>query len=634
MATLLEGGSAGASPYQRGRAMSFEWQLGSQFLGEARTAFQVWAPFAKEVDLHLVFPEERTERLKRVEDGYHQAVLDGINPGARYFYRLDGGPDRPDPASKLQSHDVHSASEVLDSAFTWQDQSWFGTPLRDYILYELHVGTFTPEGTFEAIIEHLPDLKQLGVTALELMPVAQFPGTRNWGYDGVLPYAVQNSYGGPEGLKKLVNACHQAGLAVVLDVVYNHLGPEGNYLKEFGPYFTKKYHNAWGDALNFDGSDSDHVRRYFLENALYWQREFHVDALRLDAVHAIQDLSAIPFLQDLARASFRQSEKLNRRFYLIAESDLNDARILLPEQMGGLGLHAQWSDDFHHCLHVLLTGEQAGYYEDFGGLRQFAKVFREGFAYTGEHARHRKRRHGNSPRLAGVRQFIVYAQNHDQVGNRFQGERLSHLIGFEELKLAAGAVLLSPFIPMLFMGEEYGEPAPFQYMVSHADPELVEAVRRGRREEFSAFSWQGEAPDPFSQNVFEKSVLNRKLAFSEPRNKLLLRFYTELIRLRKSLAPIAESSRQTVDAQALETEHVLHVSYGDDGEKVYVIFCFNDQSVAVQLEMASGQWRKIFDSSDQTWNGAGSQVPDSLWSEGKAHLQLSPRSFLVLQKQP
>jgi maltooligosyltrehalose trehalohydrolase len=612
--------------------MNLEFDLGSNYLGNGETAFNIWAPNAKQVEVHLVSPTERTEILRKTEYGYHQAVLSGIEPGARYFCRLDGGPDRPDPASRFQPEGVHGPSEVLDQSFPWGDQHWFGLPLQDYILYELHVGTFTPEGTLEAIIPQLPELKALGVNAIDLMPVAQFPGNRNWGYDGVQPYAVQNSYGGPTGLKALVNACHRIGLAVVLDVVYNHLGPEGNYLREFAPYFTSKYHNLWGDALNFDGPDSDQVRRYFLENALYWQREFHMDALRLDAVHAIQDFSARPFLLDLARATARQAEKVNRRFYLIAESDLNDPRLILPEQNGGLGVHAQWSDDFHHGLHVLLTGEQTGYYEDFSGLRQFAKVFREGYAYTGEYSKHRRRRHGNSPRLASVRQFVVYSQNHDQIGNRYNGERLATMVRWEELKLAAGAVLLSPFIPMLFMGEEYGEPAPFQYVVSHTDPELVEAVRQGRKQEFSAFAWQGEVPDPFSEDVFHQNVLNRRLARTEKRHQVLFAFHKELIHLRKNLPAIAEARRETVDAQALESEHVLHVSYRDNGDSVYVIFCFNDQGVAVQLEMDSGRWRKVFDSSAPEWEGQGSKVPDSLWSEGKVHLELSPRSFIVLQR--
>jgi maltooligosyltrehalose trehalohydrolase len=358
------------------------------------------------------------------------------------------------------------------------------------------VGTFTPEGTFEAIIPHLDELRELGITAVELMPVAQFPGTRNWGYDGVYPFAVQNSYGGPEGLKRLVNACHGRGIAVVLDVVYNHLGPEGNYLWDFGPYFTDRYKTPWGSAINFDGPHSDPVRRLFIENALYWVTEFRMDGLRIDAVHGILDFSAYPFLEELASAVHEKAERLNRRVYVIAESDLNDTRVIRSRELGGYGLDAQWNDDFHHALHTLLTEDQTGYYQDFGRLGDLVKAFREGFVCSGQYSSYRRRRHGNSSRDIPAGCFVVFAQNHDQVGNRMRGERLSQLVCRERMKLAAGVVFLSPFIPLLFMGEEYGETAPFPYFISHSDADLVEAVRRGRREEFAAFGWSQEPPDP------------------------------------------------------------------------------------------------------------------------------------------
>jgi maltooligosyltrehalose trehalohydrolase len=334
------------------------------------------------------------------------------------------------------------------------------------------VGAYTKKGTFESIIPHLDELKKLGITAIELMPVAQFPGTRNWGYDGVYPYAVQNSYGGPEGFKRLVNACHGRGLALVLDVVYNHLGPEGNYLWDFGPYFTDRYKALWGFSINFDGPHSDDVRHYFIQNALYWVTEFHVDALRVDAVHAILDFSAEPFLEELASAVHDEAKRLNRRVYLIAESALNDTRVIRSREFGGYGLDAQWNDDFHHALHTVLTGERMGYYRDFGRLQDLAKALLEGFVYSGEYSPYRRRRHGNSSRDIPAHRFVVFSQNHDQVGNRMRGERLSELVCFERTKLAAGVMTLSPFIPLLFMGEEYGETAPFQYFVSHSDPDL------------------------------------------------------------------------------------------------------------------------------------------------------------------
>jgi len=433
-----------------------ELTLGAIPFDSERCAFRVWAPAAEKAVVHLLSPTDRVVPLKKNELGYHTAIVEGVPAGSDYLYQLDDGPGRPDPASRWQPQGVHGPSRIADPQFAWTDPSWFGLPLRDFVVYELHVGIFSKEGTFDGVIGHLGELKELGITAIELMPVAQFPGSRNWGYDGVCPFAVQDSYGGPVGLKRLVNAAHEHGLAVVLDVVYNPLGPEGNYLNEFGPYFTDRYHTPWGSALNFDGPHSDEVRRYFIENALYWQTEFHLDALRLDAVHAIRDFSAVPFLEELAAACQRQSDKLNRRFHLIAESDMNMARHILPRELGGDGLAAQWSDDFHHCLHVLLTGEQSGYYEDFKGVSQFAKVWREGYAYTGEYSRQRRRRQGSNPGCNPVKQFVVCSQNHDQIGNRMMGDRLSAALSFDQQRLAAGAVLLSPFVPMLFMGEEYG----------------------------------------------------------------------------------------------------------------------------------------------------------------------------------
>jgi maltooligosyltrehalose trehalohydrolase len=493
------------------------------------------------------------------------------------------------------------------------------------------VGTFTPEGTFEAIIPHLEELKELGITALELMPVAQFPGNRNWGYDGVHPFAVQNSYGGPKGLKRLANACHQKGLAVVLDVVYNHLGPEGNYLRDFGPYFTDRYKTLWGEAINFDGPYSDEVRRFFIENALYWITEFHVDALRIDAIHAILDFSAEPFLKDLALAVREQAEGLNRRVHLIAESDLNDTRPIRLRDFGGYGLDAQWNDDFHHAVHTLLTGEEKGYYCDFGKVQDLAKAWREGYVYSGKYSPHRRRRHGNSSRSIPANRFVVFAQNHDQVGNRMLGERLSSLVPWEGLKIAAGAVLLSPYIPLLFMGEEYGEIAPFQYFISHSDPELVEAVRRGRREEFSAFQWKGETPDPQSEETFLGCKLNHKLR-QEGRHRILLEFYRELIRLRKTLPPLPFLSKEHLEALVLEKEKVLWVRRWRGEEEVFIIFNFGDSRISVNLPLPAGNWQKQIDSEDEKWNGRGSLVPDPLNSEGQAFLSLHPKTFILLSR--
>src|SRR6185503_2081252 len=409
----------------------------------------------------------------------------------------------------------------LDLRFDWQDQTWKGLPLPDYLIYELHVGTFTAEGTFDAAISYLDGLRELGITAIELMPVAQFPGNRNWGYDGVYPYAVQNSYGGPLALKRLVQACHERGLAAILDVVYNHLGREGNYLRELGHYFTDRYRTPWGDAVNFDGPHSDEVRRFFIENALYWITEFHFDALHLDAAHPIFEHSARPFLAELSEAVHRRGEELHRLVYLIPEISMNDVRLILPRQQGGCGCDAQWNDDFHHSLHTLLTGERTGYYQDFGRIEHLVKSLREGFVYTGQDSQYRQRRHGNSARAVPSRRFVICCQNHDQVGNRQLGERLSQLVSFEDLKLAAAVVLLSPCIPLLFMGEEYGETAPFLYFISHSDPDLIEAVRQGRRAEFAAFDWRGEVPDPQDEATFLSAKLRHELRESG-QNKMLL----------------------------------------------------------------------------------------------------------------
>jgi malto-oligosyltrehalose trehalohydrolase len=407
------------------RSRPYTFELGAIPQGANRCGFRVWAPRASKVEVHLISPIDRLMPLQRDERGYHSGVVDDVPCGADYLFRLDDDHERPDPASRWQPGGVHGPSRVVDPWFEWMDSGWPGLPLKDYIIYELHVGTFDQAGTFDGVIAHLAELKELGITAIELMPVAQFPGTRNWGYDGVYPFAVQDSYGGPAGLKRLVNAAHREGLAVVLDVVYNHLGPEGNYLGQFAPYFTDRYRTPWGAALNFDGPESDEVRRYFTENALYWIAEFHMDALRLDAVHAIRDFSAVPFLEELAEACHREAEARHRHIHVIAESDLNMARHILPRDLGGYGMDAQWSDDFHHCLHVLLTGERAGYYGDYGEVDQMAKVWREGYAFTGEPSRYRRRRHGSSPRRNPVKQFVVCGQNHDQIGNRRLGDRWS-----------------------------------------------------------------------------------------------------------------------------------------------------------------------------------------------------------------
>ena len=602
-------------------------RLGATYLGDYRAQFLVWAPNANRVEAHLTAPQDRFVAMEPRARGYHRAVVEDVAPGALYFYRLDGARDRPDPASRAQPHGVHGPSQVIDSPFAWGDDAWSGLPLRDSIVYELHVGTYTSEGTFGAIIPHLDELSALGIKAIELMPVAQFPGNRNWGYDGVYPFAVQNSYGGIVGLKHLVNACHQRGMAVVLDVVYNHFGPEGNYVWDFAPYFTDRYKTPWGGAVNFDGAHSDEVRRYFVENALEWVTDFHIDALRVDAVHAIFDFSAHPFLEELADAVHVRAEQLNRRAYVIAESDLNDMRVVRPRELGGYGLDAQWDDDFHHALHTLLTGERDGYYADFGKLEHLVKAFRDGLVYAGEYSQFRQRRHGNSPREVPASQFVVFAQNHDQVGNRMMGERLSQRVPFDDLKLAASVVLLSPFIPMLFMGEEYGETAPFQYFVSHSDPELIEAVRKGRREEFAAFAWQGEPPDPQNEETFRRCQLDQALKH-EGQHRTLYAFYQGLIRLRKTLPALAASRTGQMQVIGLEKEQVLFVRRWNTGDQAIIVFNFGAQT-SVTVPVPSGPWQKKLDSGDDTWGGRQSAVPLQIESKGSATFLLYSKQVVV-----
>lgn len=603
--------------------------LGATYLGDGQCRFEVWAPLASRVEVRIVAPADRVVLLQSKRRGYHQATIGGIEPGSRYVYRLNGK-ERPDPASRIQPEGVHAASEVVDRNFAWQDQSWFGLELKDYIIYELHVGTFTPEGTFEAIVPRLAYLKELGVTAVELMPVAQFPGSRNWGYDGVYPFAVQNSYGRPENLKRLVDACHRNGLAVVLDVVYNHLGPEGNYLWDFAPYFTDRYKTPWGPAINFDGGESDEVRRFFIQNALYWVGEFHIDALRLDAVHAILDHSPRPFLAELGEAVHREARRLNRRIYLMPESADNDARLLRAPDLGGFGLDAQWSDDFHHCLHALLTGERTGYYEDYGGLDQLAKGFREGFVYSGEFSRFRKRRHGSASRDIPAERFIVFSQNHDQVGNRAHGERLSELAGFEAAKLAAGTVLLAPFIPLLFMGEEYGETAPFPYFISHNDPALVEAVRQGRREEFRGSRREKEPPDPGAEATFQSAKLHHDLRGSE-RHRALFALYRLLIRLRKEIPCLAEPNKDAMEVVGAERKKLLRVRRWNENDEVFMAFNFHSAEVAFELPWSSGGWTKLLDSADEQWRGRGGIAPQWLDRKNEAPLSIAPRAFVVFR---
>ncbi len=500
--------------------------------GEAE--FRVWAPAARKLTLRLLgrgdFPM-RTE-----EDGDFTLTLPA-RAGDRYFYIVDDSPPVPDPVSRLLPEGVHGPTEIVDSqAFAWREEAWAGLDLRNYLIYELHVGTFTPEGTFDGVIARLPYLKQLGVTAIELMPVAAFPGRRNWGYDGVSLYAVQASYGGPNGLKRLVDAAHATGLAVVLDVVYNHLGNEGNYLRRFGPYFTAKHQTPWGEAINYDQPGCEGVRRYVVENALYWIREYHLDGLRLDAIQTIHDDSRLHIVQEIARAVHRLGRELGRSLCVIAETDENRAEYVRSESAGGFGLDAVWSDDFHHALHAFLTGERAGYYQDFGRQEQIVRALNEGFVFQGEHFKFWDAPRGNSPAGVPLCRQVICTQNHDQVGNRARGERLTALAPRGARKLTAALLLLAPHTPLLFMGQEYDEPAPFQFFTDYGDPALQKAVSEGRRREFKDFKWE-DVPDPQAPATFERSQLRLPVASCQlpVAEREMLDWYRELIALRERL---------------------------------------------------------------------------------------------------
>ena len=496
----------------------------------------VWAPLSTTVSLVTLSSEGRQEIEMTPEGGgYYIRRQSQVDEGLPYAFKLADGRDYPDPASRWQPNGVHRPSAVFSpESHCWSDTTWRGIAREELAIYELHVGVFTLEGTFEAIIPRLPQLRSLGLTAVELMPVAQFAGDRNWGYDAVYPYAVQNSYGGPRALQRFVDAAHQAGLAVILDVVYNHLGPEGNYLAKYGPYFTDRYRTPWGMAINYDGPQSDAVRRFVIDNACMWVRDFHADGLRLDAVHTIYDLGPRHSLAEIQAAVQREAARAGRLVHVIAESNQNDVRLIRPEERGGLGLDGVWNDDFHHSIHALLTGERDGYYSDFGEPAHVAKAINDVFVYDGCYSPFRRRRHGSRVGTIDRTRFIVFVQNHDQVGNRARGDRLGTIVAAPLQRLACGLLLLSPCVPLLFMGEEYGEQRPFPFFCSFGDPVVVEGVRHGRREEFATleFRWGSDIPDPQDSRTFDAA----KLAWAWPEGSAhaqLRQLYQDLLAARR-----------------------------------------------------------------------------------------------------
>jgi maltooligosyltrehalose trehalohydrolase len=520
--------------------------------------FRVWAPRAEQLAVMVL---GRSVPMVPAAQGWWVAEVEPAGAGDDYAFSLDDSPPRPDPRSGWQPQGVHAPSRLVDhAAFRWSDSGFQARPLPAAVIYELHVGSFTTPGTFEAAIARLGHLAELGITHVELMPIADFPGRFGWGYDGVALFAPRHAYGGPEGLKRLVDACHARGLGVVLDVVYNHLGPSGNYLPQFGPYFSERHSTPWGPTLNFDGPHSDEVRRFVCDNALGWLRDYHVDGLRLDAVHALVDTSAIHLLEQLSAEVEALMAHLGRRLVLIAESNLNDPRIVRPREIGGYGLDAQWSDDFHHALHTVLTGERIGYYCDFGTIADLATALKSAYVYAGERSAFRLRRHGRPASGLSAHRFLGYAQTHDQVGNRAQGDRLIHQCGIQRARLAAGLVLTAPFVPLIFQGEEFGASAPFPYFADFAeDPALSRAVSEGRRSEFAPFGWKPEdIPDPAALETFTHSKLDWSELEREP-HRGLLQWYRRLIQLRRQLPPLNDGRLDQVATHFSEEDAWLVV---------------------------------------------------------------------------
>lgn len=599
-----------------------ERNIGVIFKEDGAAEVRIWAPLAKEVWLKV--NEAITIKLENEAQGYWYGKTHELKPGDRYWFVADGK-NLPDPASLSQPGGVHEASQAISLRHEWADNAWKNIPLQDYIIYEVHAGTFTAKGTFKALEQKLDHLSQLGITAIELMPVAQFPGNNNWGYDGVFPFAVQHSYGGAKALQQLVDACHAKGLAVILDVVYNHVGPEGNYLGAYAPYFTSKYKTPWGDAMNFDDAHSDGVRHFFIENALMWLRDFHIDALRLDAVHAIKDFSPVHVLKQLRLEVNKLMKQTSRTHYLIAECDLNDTRFIEPLDEKGYGMDAQWNDEFHHALRVSCGQERQGYYSDFSGIAHLAKAYRDAYVYTGEYSEHRSKKFGTATHDRHGSQFVVFSQNHDQVGNRMLGERTSALLGFEQQKLMAGAVLVSPYLPLLFMGEEYGETNPFLYFVDHSDEELCEAVRKGRKEEFSHFYTGQEVPDPTAADTFKRSKLQWAL-LDQPQHALLFRYYKTLIALRKKLPELHNGNKHQLETSVDENSQTLIVKRWYDSQHVVCLMNFSPGQQTVKMPECKKSWKNIFDSASPQWNGPGATEDVA---ECGQPLKLHPHSIVI-----
>ncbi len=544
--------------------------------------FKVWAPRAKTMRL-LIQGREPLKMEGPGPRGWWKLKVDDAQAGTDYAFLIDDDPTPiPDPRSGWQPDGVHGMSRVYDQhAFQWSDGGWHTPPLASGIIYELHIGTFSKEGTFDGAIPHLEYLAQLGVTHVEIMPVNEFAGNRGWGYDGVYLFAVFEPYGGPDGLKRFVDACHAHHLAVVLDVVYNHFGPVGNYTNRFGPYLTDKYHTPWGAAVNFNESGSDEVRRFFVDNALMWLRDFHCDGLRLDATHEYIDRSAVHFMEQLSAEVQRLGTMLGKKFDLIAESDLNDPKFVRPIEAHGYGMDAQWSDDFHHSLFTLLWNDPGrGYYDDFGSMDDLVKSIKGAFVYDGQYSRYRHHSHGRPVNELSAHRFLGYIQNHDQVGNRATGERLEHLVGMEASKVALGLVLTAPFVPMLWMGEEFAASAPFLYFADHEEEEMRRLVSEGRKRDFAAFGWdESQIPDPEAPETFEHSKLDWD-EVQEGRHAEMLAWVKQLIALRRATVDLNDGDFGHIKVSCVGNEKVLIMRRGS----VRVLMHLGDDVWKTKLE--------------------------------------------------
>jgi maltooligosyltrehalose trehalohydrolase len=552
--------------------------------------FKVWGPLASKMSVKLgdqVLPMNGPNK-----QGFWTLAVEGAKWGDDYGFLIDD--DRtpyPDPRSPWQPNGVHSLSRLYDHrAFQWTDGLWRGSPKTGGVLYELHIGTFSEEGTFDGAIKHLDHLVDLGITHVELMPIAAFAGDRGWGYDGVALFAPADIYGGPDGFKRFVNACHGKGLSVILDVVYNHFGPVGNYTNKFGPYLTERHNTPWGAAVNFESEGSDEVRRFFCDNAAMWARDYHVDGLRLDAVHEFMDRSAVHFLEQLSAEMERLSATVGREIFLIAESDLNNPAIIRPREANGYGMDAQWSDDFQHALFTILYTKEPGkgYYDDFGSLGDLHKALEHAYVYDGKYSQYRLRSHGRPATGLSAHHFIHFDQNHDQVGNRALGDRLEHLVGMDAAKVALGILLCAPFTPMLFMGEEWATSSPFMYFADHEDEEMRRSVAEGRKREFAGFGFDGEVPNPEDIETFEHSKLNWK-EMNEGRHKEMLDWTRSLIHLRRSTVALNDGDMGHFNVRIDEARRLL--TMGREEVRVLVNLSERSESFDVlkfeDLKMAS-----------------------------------------------